>query len=259
MEIKDIFTITLSSVALILSLVSTALTLKLKKYEMQRTARSQINSVISELISTIAENRRFFYISHDKRDSDYYQSLSMIYQKNNSLARQVLYLVKQEPDLVTDIEYAITAQALTVSGDNISAEFFWKKSIEKPPSKFYKAINKRGYADFLFITGNHELGRREYGEALLILEDNTDFNKSTNISTLQMWFVNEMQIFNFDEAERWYRRAKALCESISNPILKKNMSTALEQARKDVSPSPGVPLLGSTVSGEKPALGSDRA
>ncbi len=115
-----------------------------------------------------------------------------------------------------------------------SSDTFWQRAIKAAPSDFYRIINTRGYADFLFRQGRHEQGRRSYQQALDILNNDTDFNKSVNGYTYQMWMVSEAAHRFNEEAETYYTRAKRLLDSVSHPVMKQNDLNRLEKAREGV-------------------------
>ncbi|HEX8456474.1 MAG TPA: hypothetical protein VF656_04055 [Pyrinomonadaceae bacterium] len=237
MEPKDVVTLIISSTALILSLISTVLTLRSKKYEVQRTIRDQVTELIGELIAIETERRKLAFDAGANKDELYFQTMSILNQKTSSLVRQAVYLINQEPLLITDIEYGTVAQSLTSAGDLPLADEYWRRAINASPSDYYKVLNRRGYAHFLFTQGRYEAGRKQFQEAVTVLDDTTDFNKLTNGYTYQGWMVSEAGVRQYDEAKRWYERSKATYESIANPAMKKDPLVSLEQARKRFLPT----------------------
>ena len=223
----------ISIIALTLSLVSTVITLLWKKTEMQRTWRSQLSGLISELVKADAENSEMFFVPQSSRDEKYYQKSSIMSQRINSLVRQTLYLAKQHPRLLTDVENVIIARALVVAGDRGGAREYWLKSIESAPNSYYRITNIRGYADFLFADGEYEPAREYYRKSLSILQNTTDSNKSMNGYTYIVWMVSEANNIPapYSEASACYRNAKGLYESISSAGMKDNCLNHLEQMR----------------------------
>lgn len=238
METKDILTICLSGSAFALSLFSTFMTFNLKKYEMQRSARSQLNGILGETIALIAEIWKLMAEDDSKKDVVYYQTWSALTQKTSTFARQAVYFVQQEPESISDVEYGVIAQSLVVAGDYQLADEFWKKAIGKSPNDFYRVVNTRSYADFLFMQGKHELGREQYQKSLRMVDNTTDFNKRVNGYTYHMWMVNEAGSSQYDESDRCYRQAKGIYESIGSNVLKRDPLLSLEQARNKLFIAP---------------------
>ena len=93
---------------------------------------------------------------------------------------------------------------------------YWKRAVENAQTEFYKIINMRGYADYLFNQGNHEAGRAQYEGALEFFSNDTDFHKFTNGHTYRMWYFSESTHVSKRLAEQYFERAKGIYESISN-------------------------------------------
>jgi tetratricopeptide (TPR) repeat protein len=242
MNMKDYIAIALSSLALILSLVSTVVAIRRQKTQMRTTIRDQLSSIVQELITTLVENRILQSEEVAKRDALFYGKSSAFSLKLSSLARQASALVAEEPNIVFDVEFAVIAQALDVVGDIPEADRNWQAAVAASPSDYYKIVNKRGYADFLFRQGRHQPGRKQYEESLGILDNNSDFNKWTNGYSYQMWFVSEVMNIPapHGRAEDCYKNAVGLYELISSPIAKANCLRSLEAARLGFA-SPAAP------------------
>jgi tetratricopeptide (TPR) repeat protein len=141
------------------------------------------------------------------------------------------------------VEYSLVAQALDIVGDIPEADRYWQDAVGASPSDYYRIVNKRGYADFLFRQGRHQAGRKQYEEAASILDNDSDFNKWTNGYTYQMWFNSE--VWNIPaphgRADECFRDAKSLYESISSAGTKANCLQSLEAARLLVPSAPVPP------------------
>jgi len=123
-----------------------------------------------------------------------------------------------------------------IVGDNVLADTYMQNAISVSPSDFYRIINLRGYADFLFRQGRHEPAREKYQEALGILDNDTDFNKATNGYTYQMWMMSEFYNGFPAESDAHYQRAIGIFNSISNQYTKAQSISNIRQA-KDAFPS----------------------
>lgn len=232
----------ISALALAVSILSAMYSFRLQKLDSRRSARDQLSETINDLIRLNADNFTTWLTPPEQRDLSFYQKQGSITQTAVAITRQAVYLVEQQPDLATDIEYYTIAQGLVIAGDSATAEEYWRKAIDTAQSPFYKITNMRAYAEFQFNQGAHEAGRDLYKSALSILENDTDHNKHINGYTHQMWMVSESTHGFWEEAESNYNRGRRLFESISNPYVKANSLSAIERARKGSGnlESPGV-------------------
>ncbi len=248
MDTKDYITVAISGLALSVSLISAMVATRRQNTQMRTTVRDQLASIVQELITTLAENRILQSEDIAKRDALFYSKGSSFSLKLSSLARQASALIAQDRNIVFDVEFAVIAQALDVVGDIHEADRDWQAAVAVSSSDYYKIVNKRGYADFLFRQGRHQAGRKQYEEALTILDNNSDFNKWTNGYTYQMWFTSE--VWNIPaphgRAADCYRDAMGLYESISSAIAKANCMQGLAAARL-ASPSAPAPPTPSNI------------
>jgi tetratricopeptide (TPR) repeat protein len=221
----------LSAIAIIISLASASIAYRLQKSDSRRSAKEQLNTTVTELINLNSRNHALGSTPPENRNTDYYQELSSISQMAALLTRQALFLVESHPNIADDVDDVAIAQGLTLAGDNLLADSFMQAAILKSPSDFYKIINLRGYADFLFRQGKHETGREKYRESLNLFDNSTDFNKATNGYTYKMWMASEFYSGFSAEAESHYQRALGLYNSISNGMMKTHNLNRIMQAR----------------------------
>jgi tetratricopeptide (TPR) repeat protein len=227
--------IIISSIALVVSILSAIFSFRLNKIDSRRSVREQLNRTVGELIKLNAENNAMWFVPAGQRDHLYYHKLGTISQTSASLSRQAVYLAEHDPDLVSDVEFATIAQGLVIAGDQLQAEAFYEKAIKASPSPYYKVVNTRVYADFLFRQGKYQMGRNTYQQALGVLNDDSEFTKYTNGFTCQMWMVSEFNSRFEEEAERYYNQARRLFEKLSNPVFKESIIRGLEKAREGSS------------------------
>lgn len=122
METKDIVAISISSLAFLLSLVATIISVVRSKYEKQRVIKKEITDTLGKIVSTTIENAKLYRESAEK-DPPYYQAVSSILSQQNAfLLQQATYLTDEVPDLVTAVEYNTIATATANAGDLISAD-----------------------------------------------------------------------------------------------------------------------------------------
>ena len=227
---KEKITVVLSIVAVVISFASATVSIQQNQSSNDRAARDQLTATVTELIKLNAANGRLLNTPRDEKDSSFFQELSTNAQMAASITRQSVFLVGERPDIVTDVDYAAIAQGLMIVGDIVLADQYMRIATEKSPSDFYKTVNLRGYANFLFGQGKHELGREMYQDALDLFNNDTDFNKQTNAYTYQMWMVSEGFNGFIQDAEKQYQRASSIANSISLESWKLNVVRSIEQA-----------------------------
>lgn len=239
---KDKFTMILSMVAIVISLVSATVSIYQQDSSSKRAAREHLSVAVAKLIDLNTRNTMLQGTPPELRDAHFFQQSSTNSQTAASITRQAVFLVDQYPGVVTDVDYVSIAQGLMIVGDFELADQYMRTAIDKAPSDFYRVINLRGYGQFLFGQGRHEAGRKMYADALKIADNDTDFNKNTNGYTYQMWMASEAQNGFEQEAERYYQRAKSLFNSISIDPWRESTLKGLYHARGVYpSPSPGGP------------------
>ncbi len=216
MTFNEYLTLGLSGLALLVSVVSAVISFRQVRTEI----REQLNEIVRELLKTQSE-----------------AALSSKNPKLASLARQGDAIIVGSGEIATDIDCSVIADSFAMLGDLPRAAHYWQRAVDLSPSDFYRVMNKRGYAQFLFFTGQHELGRKFYREALEIYDVTTDFNKATNGFTYQMWYFSEASSLSqsFSGAEDYYRQARGLFESISSIQWKRNVLSYLENARSQIA------------------------
>lgn len=242
--IDTLFLILISALALGVSIMSALYSFHLQQAENKRSTREQLNGTVRELIKLNDEAATNWTVDPAKRDAAFHQHVSTITQTIASLSRQAIYLsnylADYDPKLITDVEFITIAQGLVNAGDQLTADDYWQKGIKASPTEYYRIVNIRGYADFLFRQGKYAIGRSFYQQVLKIFDNDTDFHKYTNAYTYQMWMVSEAANNFREDAKVCYNRAKNLYESISQQYVKDDGIVRLENARKAFL-SPGAP------------------
>ena len=222
-----------SVIALALSIVSTIVSIRLQTRSSQQTALDQLGVLTQKLIDVMGEKNDLSNTSPAQRDMLFWSKFYALNYKLALLARQADYLIQQELNIVSDVQYSLIGTGLAQSGDALNAEKYWQKAVESAREPYYKIINLRGYADFLFTQGQFEAGGVRYQEALNIWSSDTDFRKYTNGYTYQMWFVSYAQVLGFgSEAQQYYERARQLFTNISGTNQRLSALNALETARQ---------------------------
>ncbi len=235
--------------ALTLSIISTIVSIRLQTRSSQQTALDQLGVLTQNLIDVMSEKNDLSNTDPSQRDMRFWSKLYALNYKLALLARQADYLIQQESNIVSDVQYSLIGIGLAQSGDALNAEKYWQKAVSTAREPYYKIINLRGYADFLFAQGQFEAGGARYQEALNIWGSDTDFNKYTNGYTYQMWFVSYAQVLGFgSEAQQYYERARQLFSNISSDNTRLSALNALETARQALMAGMPTPTSTGTMS-----------
>ena len=227
----QIFATSISTLALAVSILSAVFSYRLQDSDNRRAGREQINKTIGELIQINARSYSLNSTPIPERSTLYYQEIGSLSQIGIALSRQAVFLANENPELMTDIEYITIAQGLVIAGDYDLADEYYRRSIASSQNDFYRILNLRPYASFLFNQGQQEAGRDHYERALKIFKNDTDFNKYTNGMTHQWWMVSENMNQVQDEAEKHYRNAKTLFGSVSSAFMRDSGLAGLESSR----------------------------
>ncbi len=205
---REFIALGISITALLFSIASTLYSARNKKNEERRAIRSEMATSLQKILDIQLENVRGFQTAkRENRIADHQILTSAINTQLATLARQVAFLDQQAPDIASDVEYMTLATALSLVSDP-SAEQYWLKAIARAPTPFYKVVNTRGYADYLFNTGRAKDGRGKYEEALGMLKGEDDWTRYSDGFTLRMWGVSETGVGAHREAEDIWKRAE---------------------------------------------------
>jgi len=218
MEIEQVIAISLGAVALALALVSIVLTLRREEGDRARAFRQDLSRIIQELSSARAEEQSLVRSGATEHEGVHLQRWQLLWQRMDLLVRRATCLVSARPQLATDIDYVILAQALHLSRMWDRAERAWQEAVERAPSPDYRALNLRGYAEFLFATDRKEEGRKAYRKALGSLPSNTDSNRYVNGYTYQLWM--QLEYSDVGRMDECYMQAQREFRSMSNARLR---------------------------------------
>lgn len=225
--------IIISFISLVVSTIAIIITLHQKKYEIERTLRNQITEVIEKLVSVALEHDKIWFDSGKLKNDPQQQALrARLNDQRRFLVRQAVYLIKQKPKLISDIEYLTVAEAFSHLRDYALADIYWKKAIQASPDDYYKSTNLRNYARFVFSQSSPEMGRQLYQESLSLLSKNSDRDRYLKGETYQRWALMESEFGFLGEAERLFDLSKVTFEKIGDKRWSRHMLSNLEAARQ---------------------------
>jgi tetratricopeptide (TPR) repeat protein len=244
MPAKDIATIIISSIALIVSAFSAYVSIHQKKLETERTVRTQVTDTIDKLVeveNALDELRNRKPSTTEPAVSP--ATLGRLKDRRLFLARHGAYLVNQIPHLVTDIEYFRLAVAFSAGRDFLQSETFFRKAIEAADEDRYRAQNVRGLARLLFEQGNAEQGRAKFRDAITLLaEVGGDTGKDLRGDTYRRWAESERDFGDRAQAEHARELAAATFRAIRNDRMRDGALKSVENFwGKPREPGSGAP------------------
>jgi len=242
MEPKDYITIGISACAFLVSLVSFIVSRRSKKQEDARKEyedERNLRSLMNETINNIRTSRKYI-AQHGQKDQ---MVIGQFNYQINSLARLAVYITERIPGLVTDIEFATLADAFNWTGDRQKARQFWENAIAASKDEYYGIVNRRDYANFLFLSGNVGAGREQYKKALELSPISDDTSKYTTGYTYRMWSWNERAAGNELTATEYYNKAAEAYTTISVEGMRAYAMADLEHARLTTSTTTPPPRL----------------
>jgi tetratricopeptide (TPR) repeat protein len=232
MDTKDIFTLTLSGFAFVLSLATNVITFTQKKDETQRGLRQQITDVIGKLNGVFEQDEKLRREATDRRNEPDIVNLRSFYNGQKLFyARQAIFLI-ENARVVTEAEYNTIARAFASNDDFIEADRYFQKAIAAAPTPFYKAINHRGHARVLFALGRVKEGQDAFKKALELVNAEGDINKWFHGETYQRWAMLEREYQDYDEAEARFHDAELAYQAIRLPGRQKEGLSNLSAVRR---------------------------
>jgi tetratricopeptide (TPR) repeat protein len=242
------FTVPVSSLALVLSVISFVQSTWQGHYEEQRTIRSQLTDVLAKYMSTTID---ILKASHEFAQSDpkLYQALSGgLNQQQEFLLHQAMYLATQIPRQVSSVEYETIAFANVGSGDLINADKYYRKAIEVSPDDNYRSQATRQYAVFLFTQHRFEEGRGQFQQAASLIKGTDNWARAARGQVYQFWAVDE-SVFADSPT-----RASQLFESARNEYAGIDISFTRDYALQNLEATRQAPaaISSATTSGISP-------
>ena len=225
---KDINSIIISTLALLVSIYATINTEIKTRSEKKRTIRLQLTDILGRITKLNLDNAKYIK-DYAKTDPQYVSNVSSILnQENTSLLWQAKSLSQEIPDLISPVDLNTIAVANYNSGNFIEADLFHRQGIKKADDindNYSKVLATRSYANFLFSIGKNEDGRDKYKTAISLMQSlptqgQNDLIPYTNGITYQMWAINELSIGNNDQARKNFSNAQKEFYKIENSFVK---------------------------------------
>jgi hypothetical protein len=234
MTTKDVITIVLSGLALTVSVVATVYTARRQRREDERQFRERITDITSALINSTAKVAEMDGTPADQREADFDYMRGTEVQRMAALARQADYLITEERmSLLTDVDFLTMAQAFTTVGDTAQAALYWKHACDSAQRPFYRSINKRLYASYLFGLGSEEEGRAQYESAIGDVAEASPEGDQLYVGIgwiYQDWMLSEARRGFLGQSAAVKQKAQESYEKIADQQLRDGWLAHLEQA-----------------------------
>lgn len=202
MQLKDILAVGLSAAAFAFGISSFILSFRQRSIEGVHNNRKTLSDIVGDLINVNIAGNQLDLDYPNSTDRKVVEFRRTYNSQRRFLANHGEYIADKIPDLVTDIDCSILAQAFSRVGDSVRAEKFFKLSVEKAPNNVLKVSNLRGQAWFWFSQGNAQRGRQYYQEALQLEMPDTDIVRHLAADTYLFWSRAEATHGFPKEAER---------------------------------------------------------
>lgn len=250
MSSKDVITLTLSGLALIVSLTSAIYSARKQKTEGERQFRERITEIALALIDSGLKIGRLDGVPADYRDPAYWYERGTEIQRTAALVRQADKLITAETEeLLTDVDYLTIAQAFATVGDNRHAECYYALTLKASQDPFYATTNKRAYAWYLFTIRRSGEGRRQYRSAIEDAKASWVDPEQRSIQVgwiYEEWMQTEARFHFEDRARELRENAREAYASISDIGERSGYLATLERTFELLSaPSSDIPTPGS--------------
>ena len=179
MEVKDIFSVAISALALTVSCIALWRSSRSKHLEDRRLARTQLSDILAELSDKDIENTKVCH-EHGKTDMAFAQAVSSILNGRRVLMiQQARFWMGHIPDLVTSADYASLASACNYAWDLSTAEEMQRRAIDKSRHGFERAVVLRSYGVMLFGRGRNAEARKMFEQSILEMNQTDDASSIT--------------------------------------------------------------------------------
>lgn len=234
-------TISISAVALVVSIAAIVLSASQSRREAERGTRMQLTDVLSKISATAMERTKVVHETSGASDQTYQRALTdALDGQQDFLLQQAKYLIDQIPHLVTSVELTNLAGTFFNRGDVMRAEDFYKQAIGAAPRGHYTLIATVAYAEFLFWQRKWGDGRKAFEDAVAsISKPTSDIDYYDRGWAYERWGWSEQAAASNEPNERQrFTQAKAEYLSISDPDFRKSRVNDLESMQASLNPSP---------------------
>jgi hypothetical protein len=194
--------------ALVVSVITLALTQVQRALDNRRIIRQQLTEVLSRITDMQIEGRKSP------------EAMEYLGPALTAQARLAAVLTDQlPPRLVSEIDYVSLASA---SFDPIEARQYYEKAISVARTAYYRRLARRGYASFLFESGDYEAGASQFNAALNEVTQPGDEAHAMRLDLYRTWAWYEQQAGHAERAAENLRLAQDELGKIENLALRRS-------------------------------------
>ena len=252
MEPKDIVTLTISALALLVAFGTGIYTIIHGNYEQKRVILGQLNDVLDHISLLNVDSAKLLREYSEKNDLFYFQnSLSpTLNQRLTTLLEQAMYLASQKP--VRDLVPAPVFNTIAVANESVGridlARVYYQTAITTTKDNFYfKALATRSYAYFLFSQHDFEEGREQFIAAIKLLKGNENITRSQRGYAYLTWATAERNVAHAQKrSQELFESARSEYNGIDIDSVRQQMlnyvaaveSSAILPYKQDISSLP---------------------
>jgi tetratricopeptide (TPR) repeat protein len=242
MEPKDILTLTISALALLVASGTGIYTIIHGNYEQKRVILGQLNDVLDHISLLDVDRAKLYHEYSEKNDLFYFQN-SFVPTLNNrleTLLEQAMYLASQESvgGLVPSPLLTIIAAANADIGRiDLAKEYHQKAIAVAKDNLYFQALATRSYAYFLFLQHDFEGGRERFRTAIKLFKGNESTTRSQRGETYLIWAKVERDVAGAQQpSQELFERAKSEYSEIDIDYLRQRMLNYATAEYKQDSP-----------------------
>ncbi|NTS39786.1 hypothetical protein HRG84_02620 [Flavisolibacter sp. BT320] len=233
LETKDLITITLSSVAVLLSLTTFFVNLFHKQKDNLRTFRKELTDVMKEIVETNIAIAKI-EIEGKVLTNKIYDLRRTYNLRRRYLIARAEFLIKDIPQYIDHIDLSTIAQACISGGMHDKANQYFLQALRKSPKSIELIFNVRGYARFLYVSGNQGDGGKYFEDAINMLDTNSiKVSNSVRLrelcDTYIMFSRSEFYFGNRISAKELYLKARSILTLVKQPLLYNELSLLLNE------------------------------
>ncbi|NMP30061.1 hypothetical protein HII17_00680 [Thalassotalea sp. M1531] len=207
-----------SIAALLFSFGTTVVSFKRTEMQDIQNTKSELRSILQRL--TVLPTTQFELSKKYECDKNAIGFLgAQISQESTLLAKQAAYLAEKLPhDVISSTEYGSIALALQNAYQLNDAEKYYKLAKATSESVNDEVAALRGVANLKLLSGEVELGRMNFNEALKVFDNYPEHNtytvSSTHIWTYLIWSTAEAGVGRLDFANIRLNEAQQIASQL---------------------------------------------
>jgi len=232
---KDIFTISIASAALLLTLWNTWKSRLDRRQDGLRVVRSQLTDTLQNISETRAARKEVNNAPGDTEEVwlKKRSTRGTLHDRLRFLCHQAMFLSRQIPEQVASIEYALVGMAYEDFGEHTSAEEAHRMAVRSAKSPKERAFALRALGRVQFELEQPNDGRAEYASAVHVLEqESTNDLRQQLVETLLRWAESESSLGEQARVPNLLAKVVEVAQTITHPGRKQDALRDISVRRK---------------------------